>query len=99
MIAAIRESHISSQARILEENAGLHFLLELDTSLDDGELTDRLAKCGIRAKTLKDYTYGAQNCREHLLVINYSGVRRENVMKGLTVLEELLLSEKRGNHI
>lgn len=90
MIHAIRESRISSQAEILEEDAGLHFLLKVKTDLSDKDLISRLEEHRIHVKSLRDYTYGAQDCEEHLLVINYSGVRNENVEKGIALLENIL---------
>ena len=70
---------------IREEDAGLHFLLRVDTPLLDGELTAHWAKFGIRIRALSDY-YHAQVPEEdwHNLVVNYSGLREEELE---TVLE------------
>ena len=70
---------------IREEDAGLHFLLRVDTPLPDGELTAHWAKFGIRIRALSDY-YHAQVPEEdwHNLVVNYSGLREEELE---TVLE------------
>ena len=64
---------------------GLHFLLRVDTPLPDGELTAHWAKFGIRIRALSDY-YHAQVPEEdwHNLVVNYSGLREEELE---TVLE------------
>ena len=90
MIHAIRESRIAPRLKILEENAGLHFLLQVDTELTDEELIARIADHKIRVKSLKDYTYGAESYGEHLLIINYSGIREEDIRRGLTLLENIL---------
>ena len=62
-------------ALILEENAGLHFLLKVDTCLTDDELETQFAKAGIRVRSLSGYYNGfVPENKEKTLVINYSGL-------------------------
>ena len=69
---------------IHELDAGLHFLLRVDTSLTDGELVELLGRSGIRIRALSDYYHGpVPEAVMHHLVVNYSGIREET-------LEELI---------
>ncbi len=73
---------ISSQpnfadVKIREENAGLHFLLQLKTDLTDAELTQKAAEKGIKISCLSEYCHNKENAKEHTLVINYSGLPKE----------------------
>ena len=62
-------------ALICEENAGLHFLLKVDTTLTDCELEARFADAGIRVRSLSGYYSGfVPENKEKTLVINYSGL-------------------------
>lgn len=62
-------------ALICEENAGLHFLLKVDTTLTDCELEARFANAGIRVRSLSGYYSGfVLENKEKTLVINYSGL-------------------------
>ncbi|MGI6069877.1 MAG: PLP-dependent aminotransferase family protein [Blautia sp.] len=90
VIRTIRESALASKVKILEEDAGLHFLLEVDTRLSDEELVGRLRQCQVLVKSLKDYTFGQEDCKEHMLVVNYSGVRQEQLQKSIALLEKVL---------
>ena len=45
---------------ILERDAGLHFLLRVDTDLSDRELCEGLARSGIRIHPLSHYYHGDQ---------------------------------------
>lgn len=64
----------SENSVILEEDAGLHFLLKLDTQLSDDALVSQFAKAGIRVRTLSSYYTGSvPQGKEKTLVINYSG--------------------------
>ena len=79
-IQAIREAGerlapFADRITILEQDAGLHFLLRVDTQLTDRELTDLCARSGIRVKCLSDYYEGTvPGWAEKCLVVNYSGV-------------------------
>jgi len=80
-----RECAVAHRLTILEQDAGLHFLLRVDTSLSDAQLTARLAEKGIRVRALSDYFHDRPGDR-HCLVVNYSGLKEEALR---TALEEL----------
>ncbi len=89
LITQLKTCPIGKKLTILEQDAGLHFLLQLDTSLSDRELKASLAARGIRAKTLSDYFHddpGDRRC----LVVNYSGLREDDFARALAALGEIL---------
>ena len=61
--------------QVLEEGAGLHFLLRVDTELTDPELVAACAQKGLKVRCLSQYYRESppENCRGYL-VINYSGL-------------------------
>ena len=72
---------------ILEMDAGLHFLVQVDTKLTDEELTYRLQTAGIRVRTLSSYYHDAAHRDSHCLVVNYSSLREENLEEALMNLD------------
>ncbi len=66
-----------SNTEIREENAGLHFLLQVQTNLTDEELTRKAAEKGIKISCLSEYCHNRENAKEHTIVINYSGLPKE----------------------
>lgn len=74
---------------IMEENAGLHFLLKVDTSMTDKELVDCAAENGVHISCLSQYYYDQTHTIEHTLVINYSGFNEENIREALDKLFEI----------
>ena len=72
-----------------EQDAGLHFLLRVNTALSDRELTGKLSDRGIRVKALSEYYHDDPGDR-HCLVINYSGLREEDLGEALTALCEIM---------
>ncbi len=66
---------LSLRLSILEENAGLHFLVKVDTRLSDKALTDRCLAAGIRVRSLGSYYHDPLPREDtHCLVVNYSGL-------------------------
>jgi GntR family transcriptional regulator/MocR family aminotransferase len=91
VIDAIERSAFADRVTILEENAGLHFLMRLDTETDDTEIIRRAARVGIRLSFLSEYTHEPTASDAHVLVINYSGIDTEKLPEGIRRLEQVLL--------
>lgn len=87
VISLLRHCTFSEKLTILEQDAGLHFLLRVDTPLSDGELTARLAQAGIRAQALSEF-YQEGTTQRAYLVVNYSGIQEEDLRKALKAIEE-----------
>ncbi len=78
VMAALNSCPFADKLTVLEADAGLHFLLKVDTALSDTELTALWAEAGIKIRSLSSYYHGhvPENVR-HTLVVNYSGIREE----------------------
>ena len=55
VLAAIGQSPLSGRCRVLGEEAGLHFLLELETEREDSWLSREMEARGVRLSFLTDY--------------------------------------------
>ncbi|MBQ4550324.1 MAG: PLP-dependent aminotransferase family protein [Oscillospiraceae bacterium] len=87
IISMLEESPIADRITILEQDAGLHFLLRIDTDKSDPELTALCAEAGIRVSALSDYYEDAvPSWAEHCLVINYSGLEERQLAEALAQL-------------
>lgn len=71
VIAQLKASPYADKLTIQEQDAGLHFLLKVNTTLTDRELVALLAEQGIRVKALSEYYHDRQEDL-HTLVINYT---------------------------
>ena len=89
VISLLKTCAFADSLTILEQDAGLHFLLKVKTALTDRQLTDALAEAGIRIRALSEYYHDS---REDLgcLVVNYSGIREEDLIRALAILEEIM---------
>ena len=74
LLYEIRKNPTLKSAKILEEDAGLHFLLKLDTRLTDEELKAAIRREGINISCLSDYYSDAAQAEKNTLIINYSSI-------------------------
>ncbi len=90
VVSLLNTCALADKLTILEKDAGLHFLLKVDTTLSDDALTGWCASRGIRVRALSSYYH--QDVPEndlHCLVINYSALKEED----LTLLLQILNHE------
>ncbi len=89
VVSALETCTFAHRLTILEQHAGLHFLLKVDVSCSDKELTQKLDALGIRVKALSEYYHeGSQDL--HCLVMNYSSLKEERLQEALTRIEKSL---------
>ena len=89
VVSLLENCDFSGYLTILEQDAGLHFLLKVDIHLTDRELTEKLAQAGIRIRALSEYYHDSQENRR-CLVVNYSGIKEEDLNRALQILKDIM---------
>ncbi len=90
VMEAIRTGPLGNKAAITEHDAGLHFLVTLHTTMEDGVLRQKAAEKGLKLAFLSDYYADQSAAPHHVLVINYSGLDEKKLPAALAQLNELL---------
>ena len=91
VIEILEQSLFADRISILEQDAGLHFLLRIDSDLTDRQLEQFCADALIRVRCLGDYYEGSvPRWAEKCLVINYSGLEEERLTGALDRLSQIL---------
>ena len=89
LLETIKNSPLASRCEIAEEDAGLHFLLRVDTSLSDAALLQKARQAEIRLSCLSEYYYETtDDIPAHTLVVNYSGLTSEEIPQVVALLTE-----------
>lgn len=89
LLSALEGCPFADSLTILEQDAGLHFLLRVDSPHSDRELVRLWAQAGIRVRALSEYYHDSPQDR-HTLVIHYSGLEENNLEEALERLGQLL---------
>ena len=93
LIYKIEHSPLKEKTEILEKDSGLHFLLKVNTKLNDKKLKEALLKKGSSVSILSDYYFNSDNLNsddKKTLVINYSGLSKQQILSTVNLLSEAL---------
>ena len=82
LVRGLEAGEYAPKLTIQEKDAGLHFLVKVDTAMTEEELVAWCEKRGVKVRCLSSYYHGPvpeqdKNC----LVVNYSGLREEDIDK------------------
>jgi len=91
ILKCIKNSPLSSYVTIKEENSGLHFLLNIKTSLTDDEIIRRAEQEGLRISCLSKYYRSAPSNADHTIIINYSGIEPNKIEEAVHRLSKCIL--------
>lgn len=91
ILKMFRESSLLSIGKILEEDAGTHFLLKLDTGLSDTEIKWAAKEHGILLNCLSEYCFAHAERYKGILLINYSDIEERELQQAILALEEIFL--------
>ena len=91
LLGYLKNSPLSSRITIMEEDAGLHFLMCVDTSVPDAEILQKAKSLGLRLTSLSQYYYGKedaakQDATEHIYIMNYSSIHPEHMEEAIARL-------------
>ena len=87
LLESIRKSPLAAKIKIKEQNSGLHFLMELQTEMPDDLLEEKAGRMGLRISCLSRYYHQPEQAKQHVLVLNYSGIDREKMAEAIEILE------------
>ena len=89
VLAAFQSSPFADRVTFSEQGAGLHFLLRLDTSLDDETLRQKAEGLGVRLAFLSEYAAVPRKEHAHTLVVNYGGLEPEQLTETTALLAKV----------
>ncbi len=89
LLEAIHKSRLKSIASISGEEAGLHFLLTIQSQREEEEICSRAKSQGIKLVPLSGYYYGPSSRGKNVYVMNYSSI---DVDKAEEIMERIYKS-------
>ena len=89
VIEAFQQSPFAHRISLSEQEAGLHFLLRLDTDRGDQELRRWAETLGVRLAFLSDYAAAPNPAYAHTLVVNYAGLDPRRLEEAMALLAQV----------
>ena len=90
VIDTILHSPLGEHCRVSGEDAGLHFLLTIDTKCTDHVLRTDAEGRGVRLSFLSDFALSPDAAKPHTLVVNYPGIDLAHLDVALNILNSHL---------
>lgn len=90
LINEIKGSRLYEKVNILEEEAGLHFLIEVKSKKTEDEIISRADKCSVRLRPLSSFYRNRENAKKNVYLINYSSANEEALSEAVHILEKIL---------
>lgn len=93
LLNEIKLSPLNEKCSVSEEKSGLHFLLKVNTALDDDELILKAKEKGLRISCLSQYYLGnRETAPKHILIMNYSAIAAADIKPAVTLLGNCIQS-------
>lgn len=86
----IQKTLSEKECQIIENDSGLHFLLQFRTDRSDQELQRLLSEEGIRIGTISDFDMGSEIADTHQFILSYSNMDIGGLEKALKMIKNLL---------
>lgn len=86
VLRLIAQSPLAPFCRVFENPSGLHFLIELKTTLTDSVLTKRLSSQGVGLCPLSSYYVPGTTRREHVFFFSYSNINLTSLPQALRII-------------
>ena len=91
IIETIKKYFNENECKIIENDSGLHFILEFNTRLSDEEFKETLATKGILISSISDFEMNKTSQSSHQFILNYSSIDMEKLNSALKKLREALI--------
>ncbi|AFL99417.1 MULTISPECIES: PLP-dependent aminotransferase family protein [Desulfitobacterium] len=92
ILKTLRQSELNPYITIQEEDSGLHFLMEVNTDVEDAKLIAAAKDVGIRISCVSQYYHGKPGDQTHKIIINYSGLETEKIETAIERLSESIVN-------
>ena len=87
VIEAFQSSAFADRVTFSEQDAGLHFLLRLNTPKSDEALRQKAERLGVKLAFLSEYAAEPDPAYAHTLVVNYGGLEPARLRETVSLLE------------
>lgn len=93
ILELIRMYFKEEECQILENDSGLHFLLQFQTKLSDKEVKEKLLKAKINIRAITDYYMDDKIRNEHQFILNYSNMDMDGLKNAIMEMKKILAKD------
>lgn len=86
LLGYLKGSPLSSRITITEEDAGLHFLMQVDTAASNGDIMQRAKAQGLCLSSLSQYYHNGCPPKAHTFLMNYASIPPGHMQEAISRL-------------
>lgn len=90
IIEIINNGFSNNECKIIENDSGLHFILEFNTIRQDQEIKNLLKDKGIIISSITDFEMNDKICDKHQFILNYSSIDTLKLKDALKIVKAIL---------
>ncbi|MBQ7841163.1 MAG: PLP-dependent aminotransferase family protein [Lachnospiraceae bacterium] len=90
LLKALQNSRLAPYVKIMEEDAGLHFILGIRTGLSDRTFCLLAEQNGVRITALSSFYAQPPQDAEHFFVINYSSIPEDSINPAIEIIYDII---------
>lgn len=94
VLTDIFENKNISRLELMDSDSGLHFMIRINSSVSDDIIKNMLYEYNINSSFYSDYFNSTLSENNHLLLVNYSGISKDDFSFVLDRLNEILINNK-----
>ena len=91
VLSSIKGCFTEKECRVIENDSGLHFIIQFDTNLPDKTVEERLLKKGIKLQAITHFNLIKPKEDRHQFIINYSNIDADRIMDELLIIKDTIL--------
>lgn len=90
ILQIIRNIFSNNECEILENDSGLHFLLQFNTKVPDEYVKEKLREKKIKIVTVADFDTEGKNQDKHQFILNYSNMNPNELENALKYIKKII---------
>jgi len=90
VIEMIKNQFTENQCKIIENDSGLHFILQFNTELSDKDFKEKVKSKGIIISSVTDFEMKETKNDKHQFILNYSGIDLSRLEAALLQVREVI---------
>lgn len=90
ILEMIRMYFTEEECQILENDSGLHFLLQFKTELSDAEVKEKFSEAKINIGAITEYYMDDQVRNQHRFILNYSNIDISGLESAIAEIKKIL---------
>ena len=90
VLSCIKGCFPEKACSVIENDSGLHFIIQFDTKLADKTVEKLLLEKGIKLQAITHFNLSKPKEDRHQFIINYSNIDADRIMDELLIIKETI---------